>query len=333
MRTKEEKKKLVAVTRKLKTGRILVVGDLMLDQFIYGSVDRISPEAPVPVVHVDKDHYRLGGCANVAANLKAFGADVELYGVIGKDEGGRKLLEICREHGIGTKGLVVTAQRSTTIKTRIIASHQQVVRYDREERQPLSKRLSDRLLAPLDAHLAPGSAVIVADYGKGVVGKALLDRLRLYRKRMGIIVAVDPKVGNYRHYKGMTLMTPNHHEAGEMIGRKIPNESDAVVSAGKKLISRLSLDSLLITRGEEGMTLFSESEGHKHIPTRAQQVFDVTGAGDTVIATLTLALVSGASLFEAADVANHAAGLVVGKLGTATTTIKELVEDIWRGRS
>ena len=328
---KDAKKRLIEIARNLKNGRVLVVGDLMLDQFIHGHVERISPEAPVPVVHVNDDHFRLGGSANVAANLNALGAKAELCGVIGKDEGGAMVCQICRDMGVGIEGVVATAQRDTTIKTRVIAHNQQVVRFDRESTTPLPKRVRDKLVEAVIERIDADTAVIVADYGKGAIGKTLLDTLRSVRKKYGTIVTVDPKVGNYRHYRGMTLMTPNHHETGEMIGRKIANESDAVISAGRALIRKLFLESLVITRGEEGMTLFMDRDRHLHIPTRAQQVFDVTGAGDTVIAVLTLALVSGAKLDEAAEVANYAAGLVVGKLGTATTSEKELTQAIRRG--
>jgi D-beta-D-heptose 7-phosphate kinase/D-beta-D-heptose 1-phosphate adenosyltransferase len=331
MGKREEKKRLIQIAKNLKGRRVLVVGDVMLDQFIYGTVERISPEAPVPVVAVEKDLYRLGGAANVAANLNALGAHAFLAGVIGKDAGAAQVSDLCQEQGIRADGLVPTQSRFTTIKTRIIAHHQQVVRFDRENSTKLSKRTVDRLIDRIDSHLNEIDAIIVSDYGKGVIEKNLLDFLRKVRRKTGMIVAVDPKVGNYKHYRNLTLMTPNHHETGQMIERKFPNTDKAVEQAGRTLRRKLGLESLVVTRGEEGMTLFFDKDQTAHIPTRARQVFDVTGAGDTVIATLTLALASGAGLYEAAEVANYAAGIAVGKLGTATTDIKELTHAITRG--
>ena len=326
-----ESKKLLQVIRKLKTGKVLVVGDVMLDQFIYGKVERISPEAPVPVVKVDDDIFCLGGSANVAANLRALGANVQLCGVIGNDIGGEMIINLCDELGIGSEGLVYSRRRKTTIKSRIIAHHQQVVRFDREDLTNFHKKLLDRLIQRVEKFIPEIDAVIISDYGKGVVAKALLDYLRKVKRKTGLLVAVDPKVANFKYYRGMSLMTPNHHEASEMIGRKINNDNPSVEKAAKTLLNKLSMDLIVITRGKEGMTLISKKGGPFHIPTRAKQVFDVTGAGDTVIATLTLALSRGASLYEAAEVANYAAGVVVAKLGTATTDQNELSTAIQRG--
>jgi len=325
------KKRLLQLAGRLKSGRVLVVGDVMLDQFIYGTVGRISPEAPVPVVKVERDVFRLGGGANVASNLTAFGAQAVLCGLIGQDTGGEELCNICEEQGIGADGLVYTRKRSTTIKTRIIAHHQQVVRFDREQTETLNKRLVDRLIQRVEEFIPDINSVIISDYGKGVITKGLLDYLRKAKRKHKLVVAVDPKVGNYSHYKNATFMTPNHHEAGQMLGKKINNDDQSIAKAGKTLMRRLSLDSIVITRGEGGMTVVTDKSGPLHIPTRARQVFDVTGAGDTVIATLTLALSVGASLFEAAEIANYAAGVVVGKLGTDTTNVSELKKAIQRG--
>jgi len=326
-----DSKKLIKIAKKLKTGAILVIGDVMLDQFLYGKVERISPEAPVPVVMVDDDIYRLGGSANVANNLRSLGADVQLCGVIGNDNGGEKIISICDDLGIGSEGLIYSRKRKTTIKTRIIAHHQQVVRFDRENSNKFHKKLFDRLIQRVEEFLPGIGAVIISDYGKGLIGKPLLDYFRKLKRKDQILISIDPKVGNFSYYKGMSLMTPNHHEAGQMLGRKIENNDIAVEKAAKQLLRKLALDSIVVTRGEEGMTLVSKEEGAFHIPTRAKQVFDVTGAGDTVIAVLTLALCCGANLYEAAEVANYAAGVVVGKLGTATTNIDELSAVIRRG--
>ena len=331
MTIKDEKKRLVEITRHFAGLRILVLGDVMLDQFIYGGVERISPEAPVPVVKVDDELYRLGGAANVASNLTALGAHVELCGLIGNDYGGEQVTEIGSKAGIGIRGMVKSAKCPTTIKTRIIAHNQQVVRFDREGNGAVSKRTRDRLIEQASNLIAETDAVIVSDYGKGAIFKALLDLLRKRRGERDLIVSVDPKIGNIRHYRGMTIMTPNQHEAGQVIGRRIRNTDDEMAKAGNIIRKRLALDSLLITRAGEGMTLISHDTDPVHIPTAARQVFDVTGAGDTVIATLTLAMATGAPLVDAARVANFAAGVVVGKLGTATTDVREIAQTIRKG--
>lgn len=331
--SKSIRNRLVKIAKNMQKMRVLVIGDMMLDQFIYGMVERISPEAPVPVVKVEDDILRLGGSANVAANLKALGARVVLCGIVGKDNSGQAILDLCEEQGIGTEGLVATAQRNTTIKTRIIAHHQQVVRIDRENSVRLPKRLCHRIIRRLEKLVTNTDAVIVSDYGKGVIGKLMLDNLRAYKKERGTIVNVDPTVDNSKYYKKMTLMTPNHHEAGQMLGMKIPNEDKAIEKVGQRLLRKLALDALVITRGNGGMTLFADQKSHIHIPTRARQVFDVTGAGDTVIAALTLAMAGKANLREAAELANYAAGVVVGKLGTATTDVNQLIGSINRDYS
>jgi rfaE bifunctional protein kinase chain/domain len=325
------KKKLAGLVSRFTSGRVLVVGDVMLDQFVYGSVERISPEAPVPVVKVDRETFRLGGAANVAANLAALGANVSLCGMIGGGVWGEEVVRLCDEGKIATDGLLKNLRARTTLKTRVIAHHQQVVRFDRESKSPLSPAMAKKLLAVIERLIESHDAIIVSDYGKGLVGKTLLDALRAAKKKRGLVVAVDPKIENVRHYKGMSIITPNQHEAGQMLGRKVVNQDGPVEIAGRALLRKLSLDSLLITRGEGGMSLFVGKDRREHIPTRAQQVFDVTGAGDTVIATLTLAMACGATVIEAAEIANFAAGIVVGKLGTAVTSSKELKQAITRG--
>lgn len=323
-----EKKRLLEILKTFSNGRVLVVGDIMLDQFIYGTVERISPEAPVPVVQVEEEVFRLGGAANVAANLNTLGAEVILCGVLGEKIWGDEVIKMCSGLGINIDGIVRSDERNTILKTRIIAGHQQVVRFDKEVSKPASKNLTARIVESIKKLEGRFDAVIVSDYGKGIIGKTLLDYLRKLKSEKNLPVTVDPKVGNFHHYRGLTLMTPNQLEAGQMLGRKIINEPGPILEGGRALLKKLSLESLVITRGEEGMTVLPDEKSHIHIPTRAQQVFDVTGAGDTVIATLTLGLACGAKLVHAAEVANYAAGIVVGKLGTATTDVKELARAI-----
>mgnify|MGYP000033777397 CR=1 FL=1 len=307
--------------------RLAVVGDLMVDRFIRGQVDRISPEAPVPVVHVRSEEERLGGAANVAANAAALGARVELFGARGEDEAGPRLAALLQEADIGGEGLVVVPGRATGLKTRILAGGQQVVRIDRESVGPLPASAVDDLLFRLEER-GPFEAVVVSDYGKGVVGEALMERLRR-RHDEGQVVVVDPKQGNFELYRGVTAITPNEKEAAGATHSSIEGAEDAA-RVGELLRSRLDLDMVLLTRGEHGMCLLEEHGGLHHIPTEARQVFDVTGAGDTVIAVFTALLAAGAGAEVAARLANAAAGLAVARLGTAAISARELLT-FWTG--
>lgn len=303
--------------------KILVIGDLILDEFIWGKVRRISPEAPVPVVEVEKESLRLGGSANVVNNLKALGCKVTLSGVIGNDSNGSRLMDLLKDMNVDCEGVIVKDNRPTAIKTRVIAQHQQIVRFDREKLLALKESTVKSILEYLHDNLTDIDAVILSDYGKGVISKRLLEEALPEISGKGIPIAVDPKPGNFPYYQGVTVTTPNHHEAALAAGVETDSEK-GLSKAAQKLLSKTKAQSILITRGENGMSLF-ESDGEvNHIPTVARDVYDVTGAGDTVIATMALAMASGATLKEAALMANHAAGIVVGKLGTATTTVKEL---------
>ncbi len=304
-------------------GRILVVGDVILDEFLYGEADRISPEAPVPVVDVQRHTTQLGGAANVVNNLVALGAKAALCGVIGNDDGGNRVLKLLHELNVPTDGAVVEIGRPTTVKTRVIAAHQQVVRFDREDRSPL-QGARKKLMQFIRRAQKNFNAIIISDYGKGVVSEEVVAAVLEAGRKQGIPVLVDPKPGNIHLYKGVTAITPNVKEAGESLGRALVNKHEPVEQAGRDLLARIEGDMVLLTRGDQGMTLFRKDSASHHIPTRARQVFDVTGAGDTVIATFTLALTAGASPAEAAELANHAAGVVVGKLGTATATPVEI---------
>jgi D-glycero-beta-D-manno-heptose-7-phosphate kinase len=316
--------------------RALVLGDVMLDQFIWGGVSRISPEAPVPVVEFERESFMPGGAANVARNLTALGAPVELFGAIGTDDAGRRLRTLLNEQHIGCSGLVAHAARHTSIKTRVVAHKQQMVRIDRETRDGLDAKLTGRLLVELKAKLPRADAVIVGDYGKGVVTQPLLNEIKTLCRARGLWLSFDPKPVHRLNLSCLSLITPNRKEAFELAN--LPDETRQanpladrnLMLVAERLLGELRPAVLMITLGELGMLLCQR--GHKpfHIPTVAQEVFDVSGAGDTVIATFTLAIAGGASPVEAAILSNHAAGIVVGKVGTATATPEELVKSFER---
>jgi len=311
--------------------RVLVVGDVMLDQFIWGSVARISPEAPVPVVDFARESFMPGGAANVARNLTSLNVPTELFGAIGRDSAAGQLQRLLREQKIGYRGLLASESRPTSVKTRIVAQMQQVVRIDREARDGLSPQLSRRLLASLKAQLRETAAVIVCDYGKGVVTQPLLNEIKSLCRGRGVWLSFDPKPVHHLNLSGLSLITPNRKEAFELA--KLADDTrnhnplaDAnLMQVAERLLNELRPAVLLITLGELGMLLCQRGQKPFHIPTVAQEVFDVSGAGDTVIATFTLAIAAGASPIEAAMLSNHAAGIVVGKVGTATASPDELV--------
>ncbi len=312
--------------------RVVVVGDVVLDRFLYGAVDRISPEAPVPVVDVEREVFRLGGAANVVHNLRALGAEAGLIGVVGDDADAEWLRARLAELGVDPDGLVVAEDRPTAVKTRVIAQHQQVVRFDRERRGALAVSTANRLAAVLGAALATADAVIVSDYGKGVVDAPLMDALVPACRARGVFAAVDPKPSNRSCYRGVDLITPNARETEAMVGASVGTDPEAE-AAGEALRADLDLGSVLVTRGERGMTLVAGDGPAVHIPARARDVYDVTGAGDTTIAVLTAARAAGAPLAAAACLANLAAGIVVGKLGTAVTTRDELAAAVAAARA
>ncbi|MBI3996899.1 MAG: D-glycero-beta-D-manno-heptose-7-phosphate kinase [Candidatus Omnitrophica bacterium] len=302
--------------------RVLVIGDLMLDEFVWGKVSRISPEAPVPVVWIQSESVMPGGAANVANNIRALGGQCALLGVVGDDRWGQALLTDLASRRIETRSIVKTA-RPTTVKTRVIAHHQQVVRVDREQRDPLPAAVVERLIRAAKEQIDAADAVILEDYGKGVITRQLLAAVIPYARSRKKIMTVDPKQEHFDLYRRVTALTPNRAEAGEAVGRELEHEAD-MVKAGAEILKRLQCDGLLMTLGEDGMCLFEQGGRQTRIPTVAQEVFDVAGAGDTVIAAFTLALASGATMPEAARIANYAAGIVVGKVGVAVATPEEL---------
>ncbi|HEX4120553.1 MAG TPA: D-glycero-beta-D-manno-heptose-7-phosphate kinase [Verrucomicrobiae bacterium] len=322
-----------------KEARVLVLGDVMLDHFLWGHVDRISPEAPVPVVQFERESFVPGGAGNVARNLADLEAFVELFGVVGDDESAQQLRRILKHGRISCAGLLTCAERVTSIKTRIIAHRQQVVRVDRESRSYLEEQTTRRLLAALEKSLHSGDALILGDYAKGVVTQHLLDEVRNLCRGRGVWLSVDPKPAHHLDLSQVSLLTPNRKEAFELAGvldsghRTPPLKDKGLMRAAEKLLTDLRPALLLITLGDQGMLLCQREQPPIHIATAAREVFDVSGAGDTVIATFTLAIIAGASPYEAAIFSNHAAGIVVGKLGTATVRAEELLESFRHERT
>ncbi len=332
-------KGLKKIINRFHKANILVVGDLILDEYIWGSVERISPEAPVPVVWANKKTFAPGGAANVANNIRSLDGRVSLVGVTGKDENTAILFSELKKRKINTQSIFIEPKRHTTIKTRILAGHQQVVRVDWEHTDPLSKDLNNRIIKFIQKNIAGFDAIIIEDYGKGVVNKSLLvELIRLSRSHKKIIT-VDPKEEHFQYYRQATSVTPNRKELENAIRNlKIKDTTNRfrlnndrlftdkdIDSAARQILKYLGLESILVTLGEQGMKLFGKNGQAVHIPTVAQEVFDVSGAGDTVIGAFTLGLCCGGSLLEAAHIANYAAGIVVGKVGTAVTTRKELL--------
>lgn len=310
-----------------RNARVLVVGDLILDEFLWGDVSRISPEAPVPVVWVKKESFMPGGASNVANNLRSLGAEVHVAGVIGDDEYGAVLKGELEQKGIDTKGVLAETSRPTTLKTRVVAQHQQVVRIDRERVGSIETGTINRLESYIAGIMDDIDAVIIEDYGKGVITPRLLEKIVPIARSGKKVISVDPKEEHFRYYRGITVITPNNHEASRAVGFQIQDDN-TLKKAGQALLSKLNCKIALITLGENGMAVFRKGKKMEHIPTVAQEVFDVSGAGDTVIASYTLALASKADPIRAAHIANCAAGIVVGKVGIAVVTPGELIDRI-----
>lgn len=303
--------------------RLLVIGDIIMDEYVWGDVSRISPEAPVPVVDVKQETKMLGGAANVVNNIVSLGGQCILCGIVGKDRTGESVIETVRGLGCPTDGIFAEAGRPTSIKTRVVAHNQQVVRFDRESRKEVGAESIENLLGFISGVRDAIDGIVVADYGKGVISGQLMKGLRTLLWDSDIVLAVDPKTGNFEYYEGVDVITPNHHEAGAFCRLEIVDE-DTLLRAGKMMLADLNCRSVLITQGKDGMTLFEKDGEIVHIPTVARKVFDVTGAGDTVISALSLSLASGMDLKTAAIISNLAAGIVVGVVGTSKVTADEL---------
>ncbi len=324
--TKTELKKYNSLIDKFKGQEIIVIGDVMLDHFVKGSVSRISPEAPVPVVNVEREDFVAGGAGNVAVNLAALGAKPTVISVLGDDANGIILKQFLENTGADTSKIVTDETRPTTQKVRVIAERQQVVRVDRESKMRISKDIASKCFANFKEALKTAKGVIMSDYGKGMLSDYNIQDIIKACRAKNIPVCVDPKIDNFLKYKSITCMTPNTKEAWEGMGLPPKKGEKDILDLGKKILKTLKADSILITRSAQGMSLFEKGKTTKvtTIKATAKEVFDVTGAGDTVISVLTLALACKASLKDASFIANEAAGLVVAKLGTATVTVDEI---------
>ncbi len=321
-----ERARIETVFDAMRRSTVMVIGDLMLDAYIWGRVDRISPEAPVPVVEVERELFKLGGAGNVANNLTSLGACVNVAAVRGDDDHGRILCATMEDLGLETKAVFIDNRRKTTVKTRIIAHTQQVARLDREDRSYIPEAIRNRIVEAFMDAMGSIDALIVSDYGKGVVSRRLLDKVVPLARTRGIPVCVDPKERNFPHYRNVSVITPNVKELSFGSGIKIEDYEDILRAAGK-LKDALSCDMVLVTRGEHGMSLMGPGGEMADIPANAKSVYDVTGAGDTVAACFTLALASGASPLEAAMIANVAAGMVVAEVGAASVPWERLLSE------
>jgi rfaE bifunctional protein kinase chain/domain len=321
------KKRALEIIDNFPRAGILVIGDVMVDHFIWGKVSRISPEAPVPVVDVQKDSILLGGCTNVLNSIYAMGARVYVTGVVGDDNIGALLLTQLRERKIETGGIIVEGGRPTTLKTRIVAHGQQVVRFDKESKKPIPQESALKILDYIKSLRKKIGAVVISDYGKGVISRSLIEEIKKILHDSKIYMCIDPKQNDFSIYEGAYVITPNHHEAQRAAGMEVTDAND-ILLVGEKLLKEYNFQALLITRGEEGMSLFEKGTRvtHTFLPAQAKEVYDVTGAGDTVIGLLALGLAAKADLKEATCLANLAAGIVVGKVGTATVSKEELIE-------
>lgn len=297
--------------------KVAILGDIMLDRYVWGDVNRISQEAPVPIVEVRRESARFGAAANVAENVASLGARAILVGVVGDDEAGRELLSLLTSRGVDVDCVVTELDRPTTTKLRVIAHSQQVVRADSEVTTDVTGEVEARVLDGLRRALADSDVLIVSDYGKGVVTQTTIAAAISAARDLGKMVCVDPKESHFASYVGVTAITPNQKEAGAAVGATITDEN-SLLDVGWRLQKQLEAGCVVITRGEQGMSLFMSGGEFVHLPTVAREVFDVTGAGDTVVSVLAIALAAGASMEEAAIIANHAAGLVIREIGTAS---------------
>lgn len=320
-------KRLDEILSRVSSSSIIVIGDIMLDEYLIGTVDRISPEAPVPVVDLQQQSFRLGGAANVAFNLSTLGVKVLLIGVIGDDTSGKILKNELIKKGISPDYIAIDKDRHTTRKTRVIAHNQQVVRIDRETRDPISEKIETMIIEIFKKTVNKVDGIIISDYFKGVITERVVKEIVEVGKAEGKFIGVDPKEKHFSYFRGVSIITPNQKEAGVIVGRKLVSDDD-VFAAGIRILEVIQSNAVLITRGERGMTLFERDGSVTHFPAVAREVYDVTGAGDTVISVLTAAYVAGASLKEAALISNYAAGIVVGELGTAAVTREKLKEAI-----
>lgn len=318
-------KRLKEILHTFKGQQVVVVGDIMLDHFIKGDVTRISPEAPVPVVAVKKEYFVAGGAGNVAVNLAALGAKPSMISVVGQDLGGEMLKSFLRDKNVNIRGIAEDTDRPTTQKIRVMAEQQQIVRFDRESKKVVAPSVAAVCMENFKDAVKNAKAVILSDYGKGMLSDHNIQDIVDICRKQNIPVCVDPKIDNFKKYKNITCMTPNTKEAWEGVGESPKSGEEAMTELGHKILKMLNADSILITRSADGMSLFEKGKKEPTtVRATAQEVYDVTGAGDTVISVFTLALACGATLTEAAVLSNYAAGIVVAKSGTATATVEEI---------
>ena len=322
-----KREKLELVIKKFNKKKIMIIGDIILDEYIWGVVTRISPEAPVPVVEVNKQTYSPGGASYVASHIRNLGAIPYLTGVVGKDKAASEVIALLKKNRISTSGLVKDKDRPTILKTRVIAHNQQVVRIDHEKKDKIKEKILQNISLYIKKYINGVDAIIISDYNKGVVVPELFREVIILAKKFDKPIIVDPKPAYCLHYKNATIITPNTSEAEKSVGIKIVDKK-SLNKAGRKLLNHLKCEGVLITRGEHGMTLFEKNGKITDIPTSAKEVYDVTGAGDTVISVLALSIASGANLREASVLSNYAAGIVVGKIGTASISVEEIKKAI-----
>lgn len=330
IRLKHSSEDLAGFIKRFPEARVLVVGDIILDEYVWGEVSRISPEAPVPVVEIREETRRLGGAANVVNNITSLGGRSCLCGIVGDDRSGKELISTICALGINTDGIITDSSRYTSVKTRVVARNQQVVRFDKETKKPLTPEMIGKIIESIEKKIDNIDAIIVADYGKGVISSQLMKKMKNLIAETDIVLAVDPKTDNFEYYRGIDVITPNHHEAGAFCRFEIVDE-ETLIMAGEKMLNELNCASVLITQGKDGMTLFEAGTDPCHIPTVARKVFDVSGAGDTVIGAFTLALASGMDRQSAAVISNYAAGIVVGEIGTSVVTAEQLKKAVIDG--
>lgn len=316
------------IIRNFKNQKILVVGDIMLDEYVWGDVNRISPEAPIPILDVKKIEYVPGGVANVAHNIKSLGDEVTLVGVIGPEDKGKILKEILGKKGINTDGIIIDEKRRTTVKTRAVAKNQQLVRIDFEDRDSINPEIEAKISDFIEEKIKEVNAVIISDYAKGVITSNLSQNIIMKAKENNVLCLVDPKGDDYSKYRGCNIITPNKKELAQCLNIQINqiNNESRFLQAGKMLLSHVMSDNVLVTRGQEGMTLFEKSGETFHHPAVNKRAVDVSGAGDTSIATLTLSLTAGADPKQAITIASYACGVAIDKVGTAVVSPEELEE-------
>lgn len=324
---KISKERLDSLKSNFSGKKIAIIGDMMLDCYFWGDVKRISPEAPVPVLEVDNEFYRLGGAANCALNILSLGGVPIPVGVIGYDSYGSIFSSLIQEYKIASDGLIVDDTRPTTAKTRVIAHNQHVVRIDKESKDDISSVIEKRIIDYIKKNLSSFNGIILQDYNKGVLTPSLIKNIIQLARESGILVTVDPKFNNFFEYNGVTVFKPNRKEAEDVLGMKIRNEED-LLSAGFSILEKLNAKYVLLTLGEEGISVFEKDQPVRRMPTKARKVADVSGAGDTVISTLTLALAAGADIIEASYLANYAGGIVCGEVGIVPIEKEKLFNTI-----